>query len=275
MIRETIERSRSYNKAEIAIHKIPEFIHLEFEGISTKSNKLTCLLDRGLIDTHLDSYFSSGKVYTDLKENEPSLDIKIQIAKRLRIPYLFVVYNYSESKCKVLDVCSQKVYPFNSFAAFGDWFSENFTDNSRAFSRYQESGLPKIDYELRKNGTPWPGNIDDVLIDKKTGDIYCVAEYQNTSKCSIRLHDNNDYLKASRYRKGDNKRWMVQYVFANGLGTKNVVFVWSTSENEIGVKRINSFNLDRHGLVWKINWGKADYIKCEDLTYSKIRNVVD
>lgn len=109
---------------------------------------------------------------------------------------------------------------------------------------------------------------------KKTGDIYCVAEYQNTSKASVRAHDNNDYIKASYGRKGDNKRWMVQYVFANGLGTKNVVFVWSASEDEIAVKNISSFNLDSYGLVSRINWGKVQYVKWTDLDYNKIKEIV-
>lgn len=77
------------------------------------------------------------------------------------------MYNYSEKKCKVLDLSCKKVHSFTSFANFGDWFSSNFTDNTKTFSRYEESGLPQFDYELRKNGTPWPGNIDDLLIDKK------------------------------------------------------------------------------------------------------------
>ena len=275
MIRETSERSRPYNKAEIAIHNIAEYVHLEFEGISTKDNKVTCLLDRGLVDIPLQEYIVKGIYITDLRESEKDLEIKMKIAKMLGIPWLFVVYNYSEKKCKVLDLSSKKVHSFNSFADFGDWFSSNFTDNTKTFSRYEESGLPKFDYELRKNGTPWPGNIDDLLIDKKTGEIFCVAEYQNTSKCSVRVHDNNDYLRPSRYRKGDNKRWMVQYVFANGLGTKNVVFVWSVSEEEIAIKRINNFDIDSNGLVSKINWGKIQYIKCGDISYQTIKNVVD
>lgn len=275
MIRETSERSRSYNKAEKAIHRIPEFIHLDFEGISTKNNKVTCLLDRGLIDIPLDKYINDKIYIEDVKKLEKQLSIKIEIANKLNVPWYFVIYNYSEKKCKVLDIIGKRVYSFNNFADFGNWFSLNYTDNARVFSKYEESGLPQLDYEMRKNGTPWPGNIDDILIDIKTGDIYCVAEYQNTSKCSIRAHDNNEYLKASVYRKGDNKRWMVQYVFANGLGTKNVVFVWSVSEDEIAVKKIESFNLDSNRLVSKINWGKIEYIKCDDLTYERIKRVVD
>lgn len=274
MIRETSERSRSYNKAEIAIHKIKEFIHLEFEGISTKNNRITCLLDRGLVDVPLNEYVSSGQFLKELKEAEKNLNIKLEIARRLHIPWLFVVYNYSEKKCKVIDLNANKIHSFDSFGEFGNWFSKEYTDNARVFSRYQESGLPPFDYALRVNGTPWPGNIDDVLVDAKTGDIYCVAEYQNTSKCPIRQHDNNQYLKASRFRKGDNKRWMVQYVFANGLGTKNAVFVWSTSENEIGVKKIDSFNLDKYGLVSWINWGRIEFVKCDDLTYGKIKSII-
>ncbi|MDY6070815.1 MAG: hypothetical protein SPJ80_05210 [Bacilli bacterium] len=100
-------------------------------------------------------------------------------------------------------------------------------------------------------------------------------EYQNTSKCSVRTHDNNEYIQATAYRKGDNKRWMVQYVFANGLGTRNACLVWSKTENEIGVKKINSFNLDTHGLVSKINWGKKEFVKCNDLTYEKMKEILD
>jgi hypothetical protein len=68
---------------------------------------------------------------------------------------------------------------------------------------------------------------------------------------------------------------MVQYVFANGLGTKNVVFVWSISEEEIAVKKINNFDIDSNGLVSKINWGKIQYIKYGDISYQTIKSVVE
>lgn len=275
MIRETSERSRSYNKAEIAINKIAEFIHIEFEGISTKNNTVTCLLDRGLIDVPIDKYINERLYIEELKHSEPHFEAKIEIAKKLNVPWLFVVYNYSEKKCKAMDLVGKRVYSFSNFFEFGNWFSINYTDNTSIFSKYEESGLPQFDSELRKNGTPWPGNIDAVLIDIITGDIYCVAEYQNTSKYSIRLHDNNNFLKASIYRKGDNKRWMVQYVFAKGINTKNVVFVWSLSEDEIAVKKIKSFDIDSNGLVSKINWGNIEYIKCDELTYERIKKVLD
>jgi hypothetical protein len=275
MIRETSERSRSYNKAEIAIHNIKEFIHLEFEGISTKDNLLTCLMDRGLIDIPIDEYIKNDLFFEDLRTSEIYYKIKMQIAKNLNIPWFFVVYNYIEKKCVVYDLLNNQYFLFSTFSEFGNWFSANFTDNSGVFSRYEESGLPQFDVELRRNGTPWPGNIDDVLIDKKTNTIYCVAEYQNTSKSSIRQHDNNDFLKPSIYRKGDNKRWMVQYVFAKGLETDNVVFVWSRTEDEIAVKKINSFSLDSNGLVSRINWGKIAYIKVNDLSYETIKSVVE
>lgn len=274
MIRETSERSRSYNKAEIAIHSIDEFIHLEFEGISTKDNKLTCLLDRGLVDKKLDEYIKTGEYIQDFRAAEPNGKLKKEIANKLGIPWLFVVYSYIESKCKVINLNDKLIYSFDSFNDFGNWFSTNYTDDARIFSKYEESGLPMFDQILRKNGTPWPGNIDDLLIDKNTNDVYCVAEYQNTSKCSVRVHDNNDYLHASIHRKGDNKRWMAQYVFANGLYTKNAVFVWSTFEDEIAIKKIDSFVLDNNGLVSKIVWGKIDYVKCSDVSYKKIKEIL-
>jgi len=78
-------------------------------------------------------------------------------------------------------------------------FSYNFVDKKSFFCYYEESGLPQFDIEIRRNGTPWSRNIDDLLIDRFTGYISCVAKYQYFSKCSIREHDNNKYIHPSAY----------------------------------------------------------------------------
>lgn len=271
--KETSERSKNYNIAEKKIKTLNEFVQVEFEGVSTRNNVITCLLDRGVTNLTIDEFLKEDAL-AEIKYSEKHFDKKLRIASKIGVPWLYVIYSYIDKKCVVYDLTSSKntVTKYNSFNEFGEWFSQ-YTDATRRFSSYQESGLPQFDYELRKNGTPWPGNIDGILLDSKTEKIMCIIEYQNTSATTVRLHDNNKYIKPTAYRKGDNKRWMVQERLSDALEVKVIVVVWSLQEDIIGLKLIDSFDLDNNGLVSYINWGKKNFIPVQSLVYSDIINI--
>lgn len=266
LIKETSERSKQYNKAEKQVKSLLDLTQVEFEGISTKNNKITCLLDRGLINTSIDDFIKQKQYKQLINECEKHLSLKTKIAKKLQVPWLFVVYSYVDNKCVAFDLTKLfwKGQIFESFSAYGKWFSD-FTDGTKRFSSYQESGLPKFDKELRANGTPWPGNIDGILFIADSKQMLCILEYQNTTATKVRYHDNNKYMQATPYRKGDNKRWMVQERLSNALGVSVIVVVWSLQETEIGLKSIKSFSIDNLGLVTKINWGPIEYLPYSEL----------
>ena len=275
LIKETSERSKKFNSAEKQVKKLQNVLQVEFEGISTKNNNITCLIDRGLYNGKINEIINEDIYFQLFTESEPFWKIKLNIVKQINVPWLFVIYSYIDNKCLVFDVSNilneKKI--FNSFEDFGNWFS-SFTDKSHYFSSYQESGLPDFDKKLRLNGTPWPGNIDGLLIEVENNKLLCAIEYQNTSVATVRNHDNNKYIYASAFRKGDNKRWMVQERLSKALGVKIIVIVWSIKENEVALKVIDSFNLSSDGLVSHINWGNVIYIDTENINLNIIKKLL-
>lgn len=273
LIRETSEISRSHNKAEQKINSLSEFIQVEFEGISTKNSGITCLLDRGLFENTIDDFLKL-EVLEQIINTEPNMIIKINVAKKIGVPWFFVVYSYKDQNCIVFDLTktSKLVSRFESFQSFGIWLS-GYTDKG-SFSDFQESGLPEFDRILRKNGTPWAGNIDGLLFFADDKDIYCIIEYQKTSAKSVRQHENNEWLLPRNGRKGDNKRWSVHDRLSKALGVKTIVIVWSSKEDVIGIKVIDCFSLDQSGLVSHINWGEKSYIQVDHLTAEKLLSIL-
>ena len=227
------------------------------------------MLDRGLTNLSIDEFIQENNAFNHITEIEPYLELKINIANQIKVPWFFVIYSYKDKKCLLYDLTNMqsKYLLFNSFGEFGVWFSQ-YTDASKRFSAYQESGLPQFDVELRSNGTPWPGNIDGILFISNSKQMLCILEYQNTSATTVRLHDNNKYIYATPYRKGDNKRWMVQDKLSKALNLKVLILVWSLQEKIVGLKLVDSFSTTSDGLVTKINWGKIEFIPIDDLSFS-------
>lgn len=267
LIKETSERSKNDNNIEKHIGRIPQIIQFNFEGASTSKDYVTCLIDRGLTNQPLSPETSSIELYDLIIKSEPYWFLKQEFAKILNVPWYYVIYNYSEGHCIVvnLSICTDRTLYFNSFEEFGKWFSR-FADVGERFSSYQESGLPQFDVDLRKGGTPWPGNVDAVLYDKNTKQFISIVEYQNTSKKSVAQHDNNDFMQTTPYRKGDGKRWRTHYLLTKQSNLPVLVIVWSRTENQTNLKRINSFDLDKKGYVSHINWGKTILVPIESVS---------
>ena len=80
-----------------------------------------------------------------------------------------------------------EVTEFTNFEDFGKW-TMNYRDMIM-LSRYEESGLPRIDSILRAGGTSWPGNLDVLLY--RSSEIMAVLEFQNTARVTVAEHCNN------------------------------------------------------------------------------------
>ncbi len=267
LIKETSERSKNDNLIEKHIDTLSRITQLDFEGASTNSDYVTCLVDRGLTNQPLSRKMSSIELYDLIIKSEPNWFLKQEFAKKLNVPWFYVIYNYSEEHCIVvnLSVCTEESLYFNSFEEFGKWFSR-FADTGERFSSYQESGLPQFDVALRNGGHPWPGNIDGILYDNASKQFISIIEYQNTSKKPVAQHDNNDFMQTTPYRKGDGKRWRTHYLLTKQRNLPVLVIVWSRFEKVTNLKRIQSFDLDEKGYVSHINWGKNTLVPIESVT---------
>lgn len=95
---------------------------------------------------------------------------------------------------------------------------------------------------MRKNGKPWPGNVDGILLHNKK--MIAVIEFQTTNKQSVREHNNNDWWLPKYSRKGDKERWRSIYINSNYLNLPIIVGVWSPKEEEYCIKLIESFDFE-------------------------------
>ena len=99
-------------------------------------------------------------------------------------------------------------------------------------------------------------------------------EYQNTSKVPVAKHENNDFMESRPGRKGDGKRWRVQYLLSKALKMPVLVIVWSRTENVTRLKRVRSFDINDYGLVSHINWGECVLDQIDSVTEETIIELI-
>ena len=263
-IKETSERSKQTNKAQQKINSFSNMVQIEFEGFSVKENRLTGLFDRLCITEGDLSELTEDRILNALMKTEINLEYKKLIAEKAEVDWYYVFYEYNNQTSLVYNITKGAIDGiYNSFLELGLWIS-NFSDQIN-LSRYEESGLPKIDKIMRENKYSWPGNLDGLLFDKQTKDIICIIEYQNTSKKTVAEHDNNDFMYSTPYRKGDSRRWKVIKIISDTIKSKIMVIVWSNNESVVAIKNIKSFVLDQLTNVSQIIWGRKTIIELEKL----------
>ena len=272
--KETSERSKSINKAQQKINSFKDMVQIEFEGFSVKDNQLTGLFDRLCITEGDLSELNEEKILKAILLTEANNEYKKIIAEKANVDWYFVFYEYQTQSSLVYNITKNTIDgKYNSFLELGIWIS-NFSDQIN-LSRYEESGLPKIDRMMRENKYPWPGNLDGLLFDKNTKEIIFVIEYQNTSKKPVSEHDNNDFMQSTPYRKGDSRRWKVIKIIADTIKSKVMVIVWSHNESVVAIKNIKSFILDNLTNVSRIIWGKKSILELDELDCNSFLEAIE
>lgn len=233
---ETSERGDKLNWVKDIIAN-SELGLLAFEGYTVKNSKVSLILDRGFIEGDVQSIDEAILHNTLL--NTPGFELlaKIEFAEKLQCPYVFYAYNYSSEKSALFHLTkgvSKKVKDFTTLKEFADW-TKKYRDLVMS-SAYEESGLPELDKEMRKLGTPWPGNLDYALL--KDGKPTALIEFQRTAKASVKSHCNNKWFLSSGYRKGDVNRWLAIDIIRIQSGLPLLVMVWSSNEKDIKLKLV-------------------------------------
>lgn len=269
--RETSERSKNLNKAEALVNSFKSLKQISFEGVSIKEQSVKALFDRACLING--SLFNEAydDIINSIKNIEPYFELKIKVAKKMKIKWYFVVYEYNTKNSIVIDTLENKIIgKYNNFLELGKWISQ-FSDTVN-LSSYQESGLPLIDTEMRSNNYSWPGNLDGLLV--KDNRILCIIEYQNTSKTTVDKHDNNIFMKPTKNRKGDGRRWLVFKTIAESLNTRSIVIVWSYNENQIAIKSIKNYILDKYHNVERLVWGNKILCDVNKLNEEEFVNII-
>jgi len=255
LIFESSERSDSSNIARQKLEEL-NFKMITYEGYTVKNNTVSLLLDRAKLIT--DVKVSLSNLYQAIrKEIHDIFQIKVDFAKKLNVPWYFVVYTEDEYSV-VLDMLNNgtEVIRFNSFKELGEWTMEYRDYVMR--KPYQEGGLPNIDIKMRENGIPWPGNMDKALcINNK---VAAIIEFQNTSRVTVREHENNNFFRM------DEGRWRVLDILKQHSQLPLLVIVWSRKENTIGLKLVDHIiytDIDQYHAG--INWGTIMYSSLNNL----------
>lgn len=205
---------------------------MSFEGYTVKNSQVSLLLDRGLFE--IDCSTILAEQLTASLEHVLDLSTKMSFAKRLGCPYLFFCYSYTSQNCAIFELTEDGFAPYQSFeswVAFAEW-TKKYRDLVMS-SRFEESGLPNIDVELRASGTPWPGNLDYLLL--KDG-LRALIEFQRTTASTVAQHCNNRWFLPSFGRKGDVNRWRVIDIIRDQSKLPLVIIVWSTAESVVKLK---------------------------------------
>jgi hypothetical protein len=235
IIFESSERSDNINWVKKQITSMGISL-IAFEGYTVKNNQVSVLLDRGLVkDVH---NLEPNSIVSTLKENSSfDLTARVNFSNNLGCSYYFVCYSYANEYCIAIlinDDGLESVLKFNNWTQFAEWTTE-FRDLAMS-SRYEESGLPKFDQELRKRGIPWPGNLDYLMV--SSGIPFGLLEFQNTSKVSVKQHCNNTWFLPQGYRKGDVNRWRAIDIIRLHSRLPLFIIVWSSKENEVKLKLV-------------------------------------
>ncbi|WP_432693990.1 hypothetical protein ACRBU7_14410 [Priestia aryabhattai] len=259
LIFESSERNDRNNNARKKLEEL-NYNLITFEGYTVKSNKVSLLLDRAKLISK--KPINLPVLFEKIKEElEDSFNVKETFANQLDIPWYFVVYREDETSV-ILDMLNngKEVKRFNTFEDLGKW-----TTDYREYvmkSRYEEDGLPEIDVKMRASNIPWPGNMDKALC--FNGEVVAIIEFQNTSRVSVKKHDNNQFFKPTYNaygkitRKGDEFRWKALDILKQHAKLPLLVIVWSTQEDIVGLKLVDNIIYtadDKHnaGIVWNDN----------------------
>lgn len=233
---ETSERSDQINWVKEYITG-EGFKTIAFEGYTVKNNKVSLLLDRFAFE-YREKKHSLEEIYQLIRNfMKDDYDYKIKFSKQMDIQWYILCYQYPNKSILVKPERNKVsiIKKFNNFEEFGEW-TYQYRDLCMK-SKYEEDGLPDIDKVLRRNKTPWPGNLDGLLIYK--GECVILIEYQRTVKKSVKDHCNNQYFyNPNSKRKDDVNRWKVAEIISKSTQLPILILVWSEKEEEIKFKLI-------------------------------------
>jgi len=250
---ESSERSDGLNRVKKHLED-KGYKVLAFEGYTVKNDAVSLLLDRFAFETRKEIY-STAEIFNLIKDYMgDDYDYKLRFAHDNGIRWYTLCYQYPDKSFLIEPKTNEveRIKIFKSFEEFGTWTYMYRDMNMK--SRYEEDGLPQIDKILRKNKTPWPGNLDGLLVYKN--EFIILLEYQRTSIKKVKDHSNNEYFLPNGRRKGDVNRWKVAEMISKSTKLPIMIIVWSDKEEVIRLKMIekivypNETNKSDAGLVY-------------------------
>lgn len=272
--KESSERSDAANWSKQMLINKTDFFFDGIEGCNQNAqNQTTHLFERAHVDIDINGEKSKGNVLQSIYdlETKDGLKRKINFASSFGLPLSYVLHNdrlryvFLITFRSVEDMKLER--SFDSYEGFGHFLAKiKGWKSTKKFREYDD--LPLIDQLLRKNGTPWPTNIDCFCATKE-GKPIGIIEYQNAKQIGVLNHSNNDYFlcRQKSIKKTPNgpkvnyhddiRRWTSQEILRVQSGLPLYVITWSQTEAHYQLKEVKKItfpdfdlsNPDRKGWI--------------------------
>ncbi len=221
---------------------------VSMEGYSVKKDQVTGLFERRACGTPAISW-NPDDVREWITENEDIEEWQDRtiLSEILGVPLFLVLWKENVDSFRMfrvritsypqLDIIHHK--DFNSCSELAKFFSDlKGIPVTKAFE--EKSRLSSIDNCLRRQGVPWPGNLDAFLVDKKGISIDGIFEFSRTRKTQVKYHDINQY-----YHK-DVNRWAPPDILSRQLDCPLIIILWSSTESIVKIQKIREIKDGLH-----------------------------
>lgn len=204
------------------------------EGYAVKDNKITAIFERRASDEDVDKV-SIDNILNELRK-EPLIEwtSRFLLAKRLNIPFYLIIWKENVQKYLVIEIMSEDldlkiINLFLDSKNFAKWMAslKSITVKKKFVEKQR---LASIDNDLRREGVPWPGNLDGFIY--INNEIKSIIEFSRTRKNTVEKHDIRPFFNQ------DFNRWKPFEVLRKELHLPAYIILWSSSEEKIKVQKV-------------------------------------
>jgi len=225
----------------------------EVEGYSVKDEIVTGIFERRISSVPIDELLTfDGEFIKNLLIKDDSLeDIKwrnrIILANKLKVPLYVIIWYDNQDRFLIQqwnksgEFSLAKSYIIDSCKKISIWFSD-FKGIPVTKRFVERSRLGFLDTCLRRNGVPWPGNLDGFIIENNS--IKCLFEFSRTTKNKVKDHD------ISKFFKQDYNRWKVLDVLKKITGAPTYIILWASYDDQIWLKKVGNFDFSNSQIVY-------------------------
>ena len=251
---------------------------IQSEGYSVKEGAITGIFERIRLDYPLTEFKQNQmvRIIQDiLKSNEREWLGKIQLSRQLDVPLFLILWNDHADQYLIFQISSENSsftvdfqQKINSCYDLSIWL-KHFKGITVSKKFIEQNRLPLIDECLRRNGVPWPGNLDAFWHNNKQNKILSIFEFSRTRKTPVSTHDVNRFFKQDVYRLKPLD------ILRQQLNVPLFLILWSSGESVIKIHEIGHIDyLGNNGLEYKTSEliEKYDVYNFFNELYTKLSN---
>ena len=217
----------------------------QVEGYSVNNESVTGIFERLNLVKNIKELNQSdiNQIIINLIISEKSEWLaKYQLSTELGVPLFLILWHCTDEEFMVCQILFESDEPsckqlnmFNSCYELAVWLGD--FKGITVTKKFIEPGrLSYIDECLRKNGVPWPGNLDSFWCDNNLKQILAIFEFSRTRKTPVMAHDVNRYFRQDIYR------WKPLDILRKQINVPLFLILWSTDEDIIKFQEIKDID---------------------------------